>query len=304
MSFGSAFGMPLPTNQMPAPAPAAGPSSKPKIAHHTLTEEDFETEGELGRGASAVVYAARHRTTGQPVALKVLPRSRFQSDEAREVLRREINLHRQLRSPHVVRLLSYFKTASHVVLVLERCDGTLSEQLASRGGTLPEPEVGDIIRQVATGLHAVHAAGCVHRDLKLENILVRGRTVKIADFGCAQAVSEGRHTCVGTLDYVPPEVINRDAHTEMCDVWALGVLACELLSGMPPFYRGGRAQTLAAIREAEPELPSVASPATASLLRAMLAKNPCDRPALDDVLHSELCAPRSPSHVAVVPAHW
>ena len=263
-----------------------------KVAANQISLSDFDVRDVCGRGASSVVFKARHRESGQPVALKCLSRDRFYTLASREILKREINLHRQLRSDNVVRLLSHFTTDDSIYIVLELCDETLGNYLESQGGVLDEREAGSIVRDIAMGLAAVHESGCVHRDLKLENILLRKKVAKIADFGCAQICAEGRLTRCGTLDYVSPEMIAYEPHTTHSDVWALGVIACELLGGRPPFFRDGRADTLRAICEAEPQLPPNISRSTSELLHSIFQKDPSARPHLQDVLDHPFCANR------------
>jgi aurora kinase len=260
-----------------------------KILPAQISPDDFDIGDECGRGACSVVYRARHRGSGQLVALKQLPRHRFLSDCARGALRREINFHRSLRHANIVRLLSYFTTDDAIVLVLEQCDATLRTHLEQRGGRLDTAEASLILAQIGEGLRYVHEQGFVHRDLKLENVLLRGGVAKLADFGCVRAALEGRSTVCGTLDYLAPEMIDEAPHSVEGDVWALGVLACEMLGGDPPFYRPTRRDTLHAIRCEAPLLPDGLPCGVTAIVERMLAKNPRHRPSLDEVMRSELC---------------
>lgn len=272
------------------------------IRQEDIRDADFERLKVLGDGSYSVVVAARHRPSQQIVALKELSRRRLRELNLEKQLQWEINVHRTLRHPNVVRMLSYYVTPQTVVLVLEMCPrGTLLQKLRSMpAGRFDERRAARYVRQAARALVYLHGHGIAHRDLKLENILLDARGVaRLGDFGWSRVVAPpagegaqgrgddaGRLTVCGTLDYLSPEMLRGMPHTFKTDVWSLGVVLAEMLSGTPPFYCVSQQDTLNAICEAAPrfgedvQISSLAH----DLVSGMLQKNPDDRPTMVEVL--------------------
>ncbi|KEG06832.1 serine/threonine protein kinase [Trypanosoma grayi] len=263
------------------------------IRQEDIRDEDFERLEVLGDGSYSVVVAARHLPTQQIVALKELSRRRLRDLNLEKQLQWEINVHRRLRHPNVVRMLSYYVTPQSVVLVLEMCPrGTLLQKIKTMPqGRFDERRAARYLRQAARALVYLHRHGIAHRDLKLENMLLDAHGVaRLGDFGWSKTVNDpttrsgggsggggvalslgpansndkddagersgdrGRLTVCGTLDYLSPEMLCGLPHTFKTDVWSLGVMLVEMLVGAPPFYRVSQQDTLAAIREAAPHL--------------------------------------------------
>ncbi|ORC90198.1 serine/threonine protein kinase [Trypanosoma theileri] len=161
------------------------------IRQEDIRDEDFQRLEILGDGSYSVVVAARHLLSQQVVALKELSRRRLRDLHLEKQLEWEINVHRRLRHPNVVRMLSYYVTPQSVVLVLEMCPrGTLLQKLKETpGGCFDERRASRYLRQVARALVYLHQHGIAHRDLKLENVLLDGRGVaRLGDFGWSKAV--------------------------------------------------------------------------------------------------------------------
>ncbi|RNF06151.1 serine/threonine protein kinase [Trypanosoma rangeli] len=291
------------------------------IRQEDIRDEDFQRLEVLGDGSYSVVVAARHLPTQQLVALKELSRRRLKELELENQLQWEINVHRTLRHPNVVRMLSYYVTPQNVVLVLELCPcGTLLQKLrAMPQGRFDERRASRYVRQAARALAYLHGHGIAHRDLKLENVFLDARGVaRLGDFGWSKAVEEptvkhdpaphsdncgttshsaggddanvcgggGRLTVCGTLDYLSPEMLSGMPHTFKTDVWSLGVMLAEMLTGAPPFYCVSHQGTLDAIREADPHLGDDVhiSSLARELVLTMLQKDPDARPTMAEVL--------------------
>ncbi len=241
----------------------------------------------LSRGGMGEVWRAHDSTLGRPVAVKLLHAG--VSDAAdRERFVREARSAAQLNNPHVVAIFDVGEWSGRPFLVMELLDGrTLAEDLELRG-PLPVDDVRDLGAQAATGLLAAHTAGVVHRDVKPSN-LVRTSTgrLKVVDFGIARVLDEASTrltrtgTVVGTAAYLAPEQargLSADART---DLYALGCVLYQLLSGRAPFT-GGPTEVLYAHLHTEPApLSSLRSDVPhdlETLVHGLLAKDPRDRP--------------------------
>lgn len=247
-------------------------SPSPPPAPRTLG--GYRLVRELGRGASAVVWEAEGPTG--PVAVKVLTK-RGARDEER--LFREARAAARVDHPAVVRVLGEGETDDgEAFLVLELCDGG---SLAARSMPLPPAEVRSVVVRLAEALAAAHEAGVVHRDVKPANVLFRGGLAALADFGLARAEGEPALTVTGELLgtplYMAPEAA-LGTRTAAGDVYALGCLWLELVTGSPPFVGPAR-KVLVAHATTAPTLPDGCDP----LLVRALSKSPADRPTARDV---------------------
>jgi serine/threonine protein kinase len=206
----------------------------------------YEVVRLLGEGGMGKVYEGRERLSGRRVALKVLRPELTKRDEGRAAFLGEMKILAHLEHENLVRSLSSVEEDGQLALVLEYLEGrTLREEISSKGA-LSFAEALDIATQICSALAVTHGQepAIVHRDLKPENVmLVPGpggkRTVKVMDFGVAK-VLEGAHATstqsVGTLQYMSPEQIDARPIDARSDLYALGLLVYEMLSGAPPFH--------------------------------------------------------------------
>ena len=200
-------------------------------------------------------------------------------------LRREIEIQSHLRHPNVLRLYAYFFDERRIYLVLEfAARGELYKQLVKRG-KFSESTAARYILQLANALAYCHKKHIIHRDIKPENLLVGyNGELKIADFGWSvHAPSSRRKTLCGTLDYLPPEMLDGTAHDERVDIWSLGVLTYEFIVGNPPFEAEGHHQTYRRIARVDLKFPSHVSDEAREFISALLKRRPDDRMALKDI---------------------
>jgi Tol biopolymer transport system component len=249
----------------------------------------YEIVGKLGEGGMGFVYSARDTDLGRMVALKLLPPQVAATPAASERLVREAKAASALNHPRIVTVYEVIRGGSDVAIAMELVEG---EALRRRCGT-PQP-IADVIhwgRQIAQALAAAHSRGIVHRDIKPENLMVRGDGhIKLLDFGLARSTipeagtgrSAGLSGPGGTLNYMSPEQIHGERATSASDVFSLGIVIFELATGTHPFYRDSPLDTAHAIANSEPKEPSARNPsippALSSMLLAMLAKEPRNRP--------------------------
>ncbi|XP_064393241.1 aurora kinase C-like isoform X2 [Halichondria panicea] len=247
---------------------------------------DFDIGKPLGRGKFGSVYLAREKSSKFVVALKVLFKAQLQRASVEHQLRREIEIQSHLRHPHILKLFGYFYDSTRVYLILEYAPrGELYKEL-KRETKFDEKRTATFIAQLADALDYCHSKKVIHRDIKPENLLVNTKgDLKIADFGWSvHAPSSRRNTLCGTLDYLPPEMVENKTHDEKVDHWGLGVLCYEFLVGSPPFEEKNAQLTYARISKVDLKFPSHVSEGARDLIRKLLRHSPHRRLPLVDVL--------------------
>lgn len=240
----------------------------------------------LGSGGSGVVRRAHDRVLDRPVAVKLL-RTGADDEVVRARLRAEAQLAGSLHHPGIAQVYDYgeveVRDEPTPYIVMQYVEGTSLWHLLRETRTLAVAETMDLVAQIAHALSAAHAAGIIHRDLKPSNVLVTdaGRAV-LVDFGIARTYDAepltDTGTLVGTADYVSPEQCTGRPATALSDVYSLGMLTYECLTGHKPFRRETVVATaLAHLRDEAPPLTDVPA-AVGGLVTRMIAKDPADRP--------------------------
>ncbi len=281
---------------------------------------EYVVETFLGSGAMGEVYAGRHPVIGKRVAIKVLRRDAA-SSEAAERLVREARATSQIDHPNVIDIFALGRLADgRLYLVMDLVDGRSLRQLIADGPLAPDIALA-IIDGIADALDAAHARGVIHRDLKPDNIMIAGeRRVHVLDFGLAKLVQPdaaiapgtltGQGTWLGTPGYMAPEQWSADGAGPASDRYALGVIAYELLAGVPPFSAPSvPAMMEQHFRAAVPAISArgkVALPeAVDDVLRRALAKDPAARfptaRAMADALRDAMGTAVRPAHAAPPP---
>lgn len=240
---------------MPGPEPvdqaatATGMHAGADLAPGTMLAGRFLIEKLLGIGGMGVVYRARDLALDVTVALKLLRPELASRPESFDRFRQELLLARQVSSPNVVRIHDIARHEGRWFISMDYVDGEPLDQVLDRRGQLPVEESLAIARQLAEGLGAAHASGIVHRDLKPSNVLIdqSGRAL-ISDFGIARSLGSTGLTAsgavVGTPDYLSPEQARAGAIDGRSDLYALGLILYEMLSGKLPFGGGTPAESL------------------------------------------------------------
>ena len=268
----------------------------------------YTLERELGGGGMSRVFVAEDTALGRKVVVKVLHPDLAEGLSV-ERFKREVRLAARLQHPHIVPLLASGELGSGVLYyTMPLVDGESLRARLEREGSVPIPDVIRVLREVAGALAYAHRQRVVHRDVKPENILLAEGGAVVTDFGIAKAIAAARDgddeqavrrsatltsagTSLGTPAYMAPEQGAGDAVDHRADLYALGVVAYEMLAGAPPF-RGRTAQQLFAAHAAQ--LPDAIErhrpatpPALATLVMCLLEKQPADRPqSADEILRA------------------
>jgi hypothetical protein len=219
-----------------------------------LINERYRLECRLGRGGMGTVYAAADTVLERPVAVKVIREEVASPLDLASRFRREARAAASFSHPNVVRVYDFgVERTGRPFLVMELLEGSTLRERLSSGIPMERMEVLNILRGVCSALSAAHTRGLVHRDLKPENIYLHrqasGTVPKVLDFGLVKALHGEAHSTstalgttpgllVGTLQYMAPEQVAGDEVSPTWDVWALGVIAYEMLTGAHPFRKG------------------------------------------------------------------
>ncbi|KAK2748260.1 hypothetical protein FQN57_000918 [Myotisia sp. PD_48] len=276
-------------------------------SYHELLEEfsskDLRSVGNyslgklIGKGSFGKVYLAHHKlTNGSKVVLK-------SSDRDDSNLAREIHHHRQFLHPHIARLYEVIVTEKLVWLVLEYCPGDELYNYLLQNGPMPIEKVQKTFTQLVGAVAYVHSKSCVHRDLKLENILLdKHENVKLCDFGFTREY-EGKssylQTFCGTICYSAPEMLKGEKYAgEKVDVWSLGIILYALIAGELPYDEDDDQETKMRILTEEPLFTDRFPEDAKSLINQLLSKRPLLRPTLSDILLHPFLAEYAPQQHA------
>ena len=248
----------------------------------------FRIESTLGVGAMGVVYKATNETTGRPAAVKVVNSEIAQRGKAYERFRREAEILQQFRHSNIVRFLAVGRYQGTSYFAMEYIKGQTLEQMLNEKGAMEWREVAELAIQLADALHYAHEHGVVHRDLKPSNLMVTeaGR-VKLTDFGIAKDLDKTALTAtgrtLGTAAYMAPEQIRGTPDlSHKTDLYALGIVLYQCLTGVPPFDGSSVAVLMHAhlnspIPRASSKVAEIPR-ALDDLVLQLMAKAPQDRP--------------------------
>jgi len=262
----------------------------------------YHVERELGVGGMATVYLARDIKHDRHVAIKLL-RPELSHSLGPERFLREIRIVAKLQHPHILGLIDSGEADGMLYYVMPYVPGESLRTRLAREGELPISEAVWILREIADALAHAHANQIIHRDIKPENVLFTSRHAQVADFGIARAVSEAAASgpitatgiVVGSPAYMAPEQASSDPMMDhRADIYAFGVLAYEVLTGMPPFTAPSAVQLVAAHMTRAPDplgrhRPGIPESLEDVVLRC-LAKRPADRFQKADEIVSRLDA--------------
>jgi eukaryotic-like serine/threonine-protein kinase len=265
----------------------------------------YAVEKTLGKGGMATVELAEDTELRRKVAVKRLSASLVGDEVLQERFFREARLAAALSHPNLVSVYDVGEEDGLPYIVMEYVEGETLAELMRRKGPLEQERAVELLVQVCAGLEHAHEAGLVHRDIKPQNLLVRSDgVVKIADFGIARTLQATQLTQVGTVlgtaAYLAPEQAAGERVTAAADIYSLGVVAYELLSGRTPYEFESLADLAVKQRQPPPPLRNVPPRLEHAVLRA-LAFKPANRPRSAAAFAAELSSDEPTAVTEVMP---
>ena len=298
---------------LPNLSPGMSPiSSTPTAKRWNIN--NFEIGKRLGRGKFGKVYLARERKSKYLVAIKVLWKKQLYKHNVEHQLRREIEILAHLRHKNIIRLYTFFDDYDKIYLILEYCSGGEVFNLLRDLNIFDEYRTAKYILDITNALIYCHKKHVIHRDIKPENLLLDYKgNIKLADFGWGvhdpnlDGYGSKRTTMCGTLDYLPPEMINKNNHDTNVDIWALGILTYEFLIGYPPFdstkKNQSQKETFNKIKNCKIKYPKnkngnyIISNIAIDFINRLLCINPKERLNLQNVKHHEFIRKNAPKFI-------
>ena len=243
----------------------------------------------LGQGAFGKVILAEQVLTGIKVALKAIDKSYIQTESARKKIFREILILKKIKSPHVVKIWESFESSENIFIVMEFLQGGDLLDYLKKYGKMNESLAKNYFYQILCGAHSIHKNRVLHRDFKLDNILLdkNRKNIKICDFGVSKMISKGEivfEQC-GTPAYLAPEIVlDKGYEGFWSDVWSLGVLLYCMVCGTVPFKGNNLTDLHKAILLGKFELPDFLNGEVKDLITKMLQSIPKNRISIKNAL--------------------
>jgi serine/threonine-protein kinase len=266
--------------------PSATTGEGSRFLPGTILADRYRIVGVLGRGGMGEVYRADDLKLGQAVALKFLPEVTEKDEERLARFLNEVKIARQISNPNVCRVYDVGEVDGLHFLSMEYIDGEDLSSLLRRIGRLPQDKAIQIARQVCAGLAAAHDQAILHRDLKPANVMIDGRgNAKITDFGLAGLAESivGEEVTQGTPAYMAPEQLAGKEVSVRSDIFSLGLVLYQLVTGKQAFKADSLAELSRLHRESTPSSPSSVvegvDPAVERVILRCLKREPRDRPA-------------------------
>ena len=257
------------------------------------TKKDFYSEEDeaIGKGGFGKVWKVRHKETDKVYVIKVMCKQNIISQKMTDQINREIEIMYNINHPHIIKLINHFEDDENLYLIMELgAKGQLYSLLNKFRHGFDQIRAAQYMREIISAVKYLHSFNppIIHRDIKPENILLdeNGRC-KLADFGWSNYVipDNTRRTFCGTAEYLAPEMVNKKGHDTSVDIWALGVLCFELLTGKLPFRGKNTVELFSNIGALNIKWPgNDFNPLAKNLIIKILKKDPKERPTLDEIL--------------------
>nr|GMC81748.1 serine/threonine-protein kinase ATG1c isoform X1 [Ipomoea batatas] len=269
---------------------------------------DYLVGKQVGTGSYSTVWHARHRDHGTEVAIKEIVTARLNS-KLQESLMSEIVILRKINHPNIIHLHDMIQEPGKIYIVLEYCrGGDLSIYIQQRNGRIPEATAKHFMQQLASGLKVLRENNLIHRDLKPQNLLLSvnddNAVLKIADFGFARSLQPRglAETLCGSPLYMAPEIMQLQKYDAKADLWSVGAILFQLVTGKTPFIGNDQLQLLQNIvKSTGLQFPSNAkdlSDECRDLCRKLLRRNPVERLTFEEFFNHPFLATRQPDELS------
>jgi serine/threonine protein kinase len=250
-------------------------------AIESVGPDSFTYVKRLGKGSFGEVFQVRHRDSGQVYAMKVLRKNRIIPENLLRYAMTERNVLSYMHHPYIVSLYFAFQTSQNLVMVLQFCPGGNLQQLIERVRRVPEPVARLYTAEILLALCHIHERSIVFRDLKPDNIVIdEGGHAVLTDFGLSkEGVSHLHRTrsFCGSVAFLAPEILRRQGHNHTVDIYGLGVVLFDMLTGLPPFYHPDRETLFTNIRHSRLQIPRYVSEPATSLIESLMVREPSGR---------------------------
>ena len=257
-----------------------------------LCKEDFESfeDKSIGEGTYGSVWKVRHKITQKIFAIKVMNKEKIIRHNMVEQINKEIEIMYKLDHPNIIKLYSHFEDDEHFCLIMEYASKGQLFSLIKNHRKFNQITAKQYLKEIISAIKYLHEKipPIIHRDIKPENILIdQDGKCKLADFGwaCFDYGGKIREAFCGTPEYLAPEMINKSGHNKSVDIWAIGVLLFEMLTGRTPFnLYGDRSQLYNSIKILNINWPDDFPVLAKDLINKILCINPDERLSLDEII--------------------
>ena len=239
----------------------------------------------FGKGGFSTCYKCINKNTKEIFILKEM------EIERKQIFLDEMEIHRNLEHPNIVKLLDGFEYEEKFYLLLEYCENKDLSYILKKRKKLKEIEVIYYITNLIKAIKYLHKKRIVHRDIKTANIFLTDKLeVKLGDFGITKQIFDGKlYKIDGTLYYLSPEIFEYNGYSFEVDIWAIGIIIYQLILGELPFYGNDKNETREKIMNLNYVFPenAIISNAAKDLIKQILVKDPNERPTLDEILQHD-----------------
>ncbi len=253
---------------------------------------DFDKEREIGKGGFGLVWKVIHKKTQKVYCIKVIKKEGILQQKLVDQMNREIEIMYILNNPHCLRLKNHFEDDYNFYLVMPLASKGQLYRVLKKFRKFDERTAAQILRETISALQYLHSfkPPIIHRDIKPENLLLNeGGRILLADYGWSNFNMEGdvRKTFCGTPEYIAPEMLLKKGHDTRVDIWSIGILMFELLSGYSPFVAKSNQELYQNIKRLKIQWPKDMPPLAKNLISRILKLNPVDRPTFDEILNHQ-----------------
>jgi len=266
------------------------PRSAVEGLEHEPTKSDFDYIKEIGHGSSGIVYLVSHKVTKAQYALKVINKLLPENIKEKQNFNREVEIMYKLNHENIIKLYSHFEDSNYCYLLMNYAPKRLYESMKKTMKVKNMRTIASIVKDVIKAIYYMHNMNppIVHRDIKPENILLDDNNkAYLTDFGWSNYIRNfrRRHTVCGTPYYLPPEMLEERGHNEKADIWCIGVLIFELVTGEVPFKGKGLQQVGERILNLDIEWPTHIDSDAKDLISKILRHNEDERLSIEEILN-------------------